>query len=238
MSARRPTGHGISVARSERLVEALRRLVKRLRPQAVVETGTYLGLGTTRLILEATADAPPEVFYTIEASPVHYAEAVANLLHAPHVHCLWGLSVDRSAAEAFIREDALLRDSAARGDLYIDSDAPVDAYVAEVGGAGGSGQAAQILPEAWLETLLPRVREQRPLIALDSAGGIGWLEYREVRRLMGSAVFGLFLDDINHVKHHRSFVHLRSDSACEMIDHDEPAGWAVALLSAAGRSWS
>lgn len=238
MSVRRPTEHGISVARSERLVEALQGLVQRLRPQAVVETGTYLGLGTTRLILEATADAPPEVFYTIEASPVHYADAVANLLHAPHVHCLWGLSVDRCAAEAFIRDDAFLREPAARGELFIDSDTPVEAYLAEVGGAGGTGQAVEIIPEAWLERLLPRLREKRPLIALDSAGGIGWLEYREVRRLMGSAVFGLFLDDINHVKHHRSFVHMRSDPAIELLAHDETAGWAVALHAAAGRTWS
>lgn len=241
MNVRRPTAHGISVARSEQLVAALRRAVAELRPRAVVETGTYLGLGTTKLLLEALGETPIEAFYTIEVSPAFYSEAVLNLLHHPRVHCLWGLSVGQDQAAEFIRGDDLLRDIENHPDLYIDSDQPVQAYLDEVRGAGGTQRPLEIIPERWLEKLLPRIRDARPLIALDSAGGIGWLEYQEVRRLLGQAPCGLFLDDINHVKHHRSFRALQDDPRARIVAQDAERGWAVALLNLAEGSqatWS
>lgn len=235
MAARRPTQHGMSVQRSDRLVEALRRAAAELRPQVVLETGTYLGQGTTQLLLEALADHPLEVFYTIEVSPAYYAEAVLNLAHAPVVHCLWGLTVGQSEAEAFIRNDDLLQNIAQYPDLYVDSDTPVDTYTREVRGAGGTDEALEVIPDMWLERLAPRVRSRRPLIALDSAGGIGWMEFQEVLRLMEAARFGLFLDDINHVKHYRSFKAMQGDPRFRIIDHDYERGWAVALFTPKAR---
>ena len=235
MAVRRPTQHGISVARSPRLVEALRQAAAQLSPRAVLETGTYLGQGTTRLLLEALADRPPQVFFTIEVSPAFYAEAVLNLLHAPFVHCIWGLTVGQVEAEQFIRNDDLLRDFEKYPDLYIDADQPVDAYLREVRGAGGTEQPLEIIPDMWLERLLPRIRDQRPLIALDSAGGIGWFEFQELLRLMQMAPFGLFLDDINHVKHYRSFKAVQADARFRLVDHDYEQGWAVALFTPRAR---
>jgi len=94
---------------------------------------------------------------------------------------------------------------------------------------GGESQGA--CPERLLELLLEKHRQDRPLICLDSAGGIGWLEFQEVLRLQAGYPFLLFLDDINHVKHYRSKVYVETTPRFDVIGSDLEEGWMVALFS-------
>lgn len=196
-----------------------------------METGTYLGQGSTRILIDAFEERPPDVFYTIEVSPRSYAQALKNLSDVPFVHCVWGLSVGLEQAERFIQSDPLLKETQNRPDIYIDSDDPIAFYLAEIRGALGGGQPLDSLPDRWLEFLLPVVRGRRPLIALDSAGGIGWLEFQEVMRLAGNDAFALFLDDVNHVKHYRSLRFVENDARFEVVASDLEQGWAVAVYT-------
>ena len=83
-------------------------------------------------------------------------------------------------------------------------------------------------PEGILAVLLERYKRDRPLICLDSAGGIGWLEFQEVLRLQEGHPFLLFLDDINHVKHYRSKLFVERTPEFTVFDSDWNEGWMVA----------
>ena len=77
--------------------------------------------------------------------------------------------------------------------------------------------------------LLENHRADRPLICLDSAGGLGWLEFQEMLRFQQGHPFLLFLDDINHVKHYRSKLYVEGSGDFHVIDSDQEDGWMVAL---------
>jgi hypothetical protein len=76
--------------------------------------------------------------------------------------------------------------------------------------------------------LLRRHQGDRPLIHLDSAGGIGYLEFKIVKEIMRGHVFWLLLDDIHHLKHFRSFSDIQSDPSFQIIAHDSINGWVLA----------
>jgi hypothetical protein len=81
------------------LGKALGRLLVRARPRRIVETGTYLGLGSTLSICEALTDndLPADQFYSIEVNPNFYAQAWTHLgQRGYHPRLLRGLSIPRS----------------------------------------------------------------------------------------------------------------------------------------------
>ena len=83
--------------------------------------------------------------------------------------------------------------------------------------------------ENLLAKSLERVRDERPLVVLDSAGGTGWLEFTTLRETMGARPYVLLLDDVHHLKHFRSLQHVRRDGAFEILGLDEMHGWMLAL---------
>lgn len=117
---------------------------------------------------------------------------------------VWGLSVTRREATSFIESDPLLRDLDPELDIFVDFlPDPRGGYLNEIRCAIGGGDA-QKAPEGVLVPLLIKHRADQPLIILDLAGGMGWLEFQIVRETMGDQPYLLFLDDINHIKHYRS----------------------------------
>lgn len=213
---------------------ALEVLAARLHPQVCVETGTHLGLGSTQFLLGLASRYPIEKIYTVEVSRTLHDRARANLADHPVVECLWGLTVEKGAAKEFIAADPLLRERGAEPDIYIDFlPDPVAGYLRELDGAvGGDDETAP--QDGLLATLLEQVRGRRPLICLDSAGGLGLLEFEMVQSLMGDSVFGLWLDDINHVKHYRSMRRVQEDPRAEVLGTNWEEGWLVALYNAVG----
>jgi hypothetical protein len=221
----------LEVPDTERLHQALCTAIDRLDPLVLIESGTYLGTGTTRALLHALGQRRPKRFVTLEVSKTLLQQAVANLADAPWIECVWGMSVRRRAAIEFVRQDPLLRDLDPDLDIYVDFlPNPVAGYLAELEGRL-VGDSTESCPDGLLEHLLPLHAPDRPLVTLDSAGGIGFLEFQETLRLLGSHPFGLFLDDINHVKHYRSKLHIEADPAFSVIDTCPDEGWMVALAN-------
>ena len=207
---------------SERLTCALRTAIERYDPRVVIETGTYLGLGSTHILAEAFTDAPPDRFFTIEVSRAHYDLARENLADYPFVELLWGLSIERAAAERFVLEES----------------GQPEFYLHEIrGGFGGAGLSLDA-PDRLLEKLLREHADACPLIALDSAGGVGWLEFTEVVRLMEGRPYVLFLDDVTSEKHERSREHIESSPEFFVLDVFERDGWLVAACNAEARARS
>jgi hypothetical protein len=229
----------MEVIKSERLRQALRHAIRQYKSRIVIETGTYLGKGSTRIIAESFELAPPERFYTIEISPRFSEIARQHLADLEFVEVIWGLSVGRKQAETFLQNDSLLWEAHHYNIAVENPEDPVSFYLAEINGnMSGKGRrdsecyadSSEIAPDRLLEKLLSQYRDYNPLIALDSAGGIGWLEFLEVIRLQEARPFVLFLDDVNHVKHYRSLKYVQSSADFQMIDCDIKDGWLVAAF--------
>jgi hypothetical protein len=195
-------------------MKQLFRMPKIRRPKYIVESGTYLGEGTTYNTLFAIRRVvkyyPKNVtFYTIEADYGNYRKAKAKLRHEGWIHPIHGLSVDKRVALKFIETDEALLFHHEYPDILIDSQDPIPFYKAEIEGVlpeFGSKDQGQHEPENNVfARLLPVVAKKFPLIILDSCGGIGWLEFQTVMELLFKYRFYIFLHDINHVKHFRSY---------------------------------
>lgn len=214
----------MEMTRSDRLHSALVTAIERYEPGAVVETGTYLGMGSTRALLAALGDRTALPFYTIEISRAHHELARENLADAPQVTTLWGLSVPREDALRFVREDPDVKPEHR------------DFYLGELRGAFGGLALADDAPDDLLAPLLERHRDDCPLVLLDSAGGIGWLEFRTLLRVMGARPFVLLMDDVMDVKHARSLRHVRESADFVGIDCFERHGWYLGAHRAEERA--
>ncbi len=84
----------ISMVKDDAFINAL----SRFKPKYILETGTYLGTGSTQMLSELK----PEKLYTIECSYANYSQAKENLKHLPFVECIHGLSVDSNSAISFM----------------------------------------------------------------------------------------------------------------------------------------
>ena len=217
------------------LREELSALIRRYGIDVAIETGTFLGLGSTRFVAEAfLAVAPPKCFVTIEVNFANWCRAKANLRSYPFVDCRWGLSVPLDSGLDFLAHDDMLLNHRRYPDIYIDNiDNPVLAYSRELHGealeleraplaAAGSdlvfnGKDFLYDGEDLLARLLAAHADHKPLIVLDSAGGIGWLEFHIVMEQMRQKGFALLLDDTHHIKHYRSLQHIRGASAFRTI---------------------
>jgi hypothetical protein len=210
----------------------------------ILETGTNVGLGSTRFIAEILRSqySPPCQFVTIEANHHSWRQARENLKRFPFVQALWGLSTSREEALRFVGSDPALKDHHKYPNIFIDDVRdPVAFYSSEIAGRLGGGSrnpvekvleiadrprfyAGEGLLAKWLEEF----KSYAPLIVLDSAGGVGFLEFNTVLRVMTDHRYHLLLDDICHLKHFRSYEHVYQDPNFEVTAESKEAGWLLA----------
>jgi hypothetical protein len=230
----------IDMAADPALREALVDLIARRRIDVAIETGTFLGLGSSRFVADSLRQGgSPKRFVTIEVNFANWCRAKANLRPYPFVDCRWGCSVSIERAIAFLQQDEMLLNHE-RYDIYIDNITnPIAAYTRELRGqaeelerqplpAGGAniqfnGKDYLFDGEDLLTRLLQVHADHRPLIILDSAGGVGFFEFQTVLHHMSGRRFSLLLDDTHHIKHYRSLQHIRSAAPFRIV--------------AAGQSW-
>ena len=198
------------------------------KPRNVLETGTYLGTGTTQAILNALGGNCVDKFVTIEANIDSALKARARL-GIKGVKVVNGLSVLYEQGKQAVNDPWLFKppDGVSR-----DHEFPSD-YLYEIGyyhcgytPTGGPWILHDDAPrlDGLLAMLTPLAR---PLICLDSCGALGWLEFSEVCRLQ-PAPFLLFLDDVNHVKHYRSRLAIEADPEHWKVHAISVDGWMIA----------
>ncbi|OIR06387.1 hypothetical protein GALL_115770 [mine drainage metagenome] len=229
----------ITMGISPALRQLLAHTIGAFRPGVVIESGTYVGLGSTTLLAELLQETFPEHtprLFTLEVSFAHWQQAARNLRRFRHVRCLWGLSVDRGEARRFILNDPVLNRHESEPDIYVDNvEDPVRFYLDEVDGklldpdaVPGDFIRKALFREQWLPRLLGRYGARRPLVTLDSAGGIGFLEFNTVTRLLKDHPYLLLLDDIDHLKHFRSRRAVHADPCFEVLGEEPETGWLLA----------
>lgn len=230
----------VSMSTDERFKKTLQQLFTDNSIDYIIETGTWLGTGSTRT-LSRIADTThrPKAYYTIEGNLTFHTLARLNLLKWDFVKPLWGDTIAKAKALTFIQNDDVLRQHEKYPDVFIDTlDNPVQFYTDEVKGRLGKNPVINAVDwfgntflsrkEDLLSSLLTRHRDDRPLVLLDSAGGIGWLEYQTVRDTLGNRPYWLILDDIHHLKHFRSFADVQQRDDFRMIDYSLADGWMIA----------
>ena len=201
----------ISIPVNPALDDVLRTVMARARPHRIIETGTHLGLGTTRTICEALADnrLPIDEFYSIEVNPNYYAQAWTNLGQCGfRPRLLRGLSIPRGLLPS----------------------------EAELRGAFSAEQAAALRREAYfpdaLDDLLGFVLgnfDGAPdFLFLDSAEHLGFIEFQyAVSRLKGPCYLGL--NGVRPTKHARSLQVVESDPRFQLLELSlENGGYCLA----------
>lgn len=170
---------------------ALTELIKTYRLKRIIETGSYMGEGTTQAIADAMVG--DEIVYSIEVNPRFY-EMARKMHKNTSINFLLGLSIARPLLPTdftFDVPDNIVVD-------HLDHNREL-LYKQEV---------SFKVPDNMLKYALEKVEYQPDLVILDSAGHMGFIEFKE---LMKSAIapFYLALDDTNHIKHYHS---------CQLLD--------------------
>lgn len=222
------------------LQKLLQDITKTEKFKYVIETGTFDGLGSTTFIAESfPKHFSPQMFVTIEADWKRWRQAMRNLRRFPFIKCLWGNSVKQKQAIDFIRNDDFILNHEKYDDIFIDNvDNPVEFYTKEVLGElknkGFKNPISYFFDrknkyqgEGLMEKYLRKVKANNPLVILDSAGGIGFLEFSILIEVMGDYPYVVLLDDVKHIKHYRSVKLIEKDPDFQVLGFNKNR-WLVA----------
>lgn len=190
--------------------EIIRECFKKYRPRKIIETGTYQGIGSTKLIASLIRDLQIEdsKFYSIECNEGFYQDAKVNLTaHGMQdfVILMKGLSVPKSLLpnESETQEKierALLTDGI-----------KVDHAEVKLGSVLYSKEAQTDGQEDLLGYIIKKGCFNPDFVLLDSAGHIGSIEFEYFTRILTYPCL-IGLDDTKHIKHFESKETMLSDS--------------------------
>jgi len=219
---------GVKVDTESLFGARIRELFSAIRPRKIIETGTYLGSGTTTIIANALKelDINDAVFCSIEVNPECYAKA-KNYFQENNieVHALNGLSVSRSMLPS--REEIARRaiTDVEYDGIFVDHKEQdrVEEYYKETNFPN--------VPDNLLYKSLEVFDFKPDFVLLDSGGHMGNIEFNYlIDNLQGEC--HIALDDIYHVKHHRSFKQIQEDDRFELIVHsEEKFGFCIAKFT-------
>jgi hypothetical protein len=241
----------ISMFADDTFITALEDLFSQNEITKIVETGTFLGLGSTTFLAKAILKSKKKLpeFITIEVDSKSYKKAVKNLAQYPFITPKWGLSVSSKEAKEFILNDDAILNHQKYPDLFIDDVSnPTKFYLNEI--EGKLSQSSQkptfvdkLKKRIWtseknqfedniFQSVIPEIQNDTPLFLLDSAGGLGYLEFQKVNLLMNGHSHFLILDDTHHLKHFRSCEHIYNNKNYTLIAENRERGWLIAKFSA------
>lgn len=185
---------------------AITEIIKSYKLKNIVETGCYMGEGTTKAIADAMIG--DEIVYSIEVNPRYYE--IARKKHKnTTINFLLGLSVSRPLLPTDFTWDVpsnIVID-------HLDHNREI-LYKQEV---------SFNVPDNMLDFALSKMDYQPDLVILDSAGHMGLVEFKELMKL-AQAPFFLALDDTNHIKHYESVKLLEAMDVDLLFETEEGFG--------------
>lgn len=204
-------------------------VITNYKPKKIIETGTYLGTGTTKIIASALKSLNiNSTFYSIEVNPQNYANAKVNLTSAnliDKVNLLNGLSMPKELLPDKETLNKTTVTSVEFSDVFIDhpENERVDKYFNETN--------FPYLPDNLLDKCLLEFEYKPEFVILDSGGHIGFIEFNYVINKIKSDCI-LALDDIYHIKHHKSYLFIKQDNRFEIIhESKEKFGFCIAKFT-------
>lgn len=218
------------------LKHALEKLASGGGINVIIETGTNLGLGSTKLLAESFKNKNV-IIHTIEVNFPIFKQAKQNLKKYKKVKCHYGCSTEITEAILFIETDPAIINHEKHPEFFIDDVSnPTEFYTKEIKGIlklnSNKRQIKSLLKpkpkESLLRDLIKSNYEKELLIVLDSAGGTGKLEFNITTNLLSQKDYYLLLDDTHHLKHFRSVIEIRNNKNWEIIEQDDKMGWLLA----------
>jgi hypothetical protein len=210
----------IELAHDSEFPPVIDQLIKEHNPLSIVETGTHKGTGSTLKLAQTGLPV-----FTIECNQEYFDVAKDNLSYYKNVSCIHGYSLPLKTMKEFIRNDSFYGDNKDLDIQVDDLHDPKEFYLKEL------GDNANLVDDLLIKYAGNNTKQ---IILLDSAGGVGYLEYKILMDFLldkgweGSKI--LVLDDILHVKHYRSIQDLKKRFG-ESIFHQAPSGrWGWAVL--------
>jgi glycosyltransferase involved in cell wall biosynthesis/ADP-heptose:LPS heptosyltransferase/SAM-dependent methyltransferase/predicted O-methyltransferase YrrM len=224
-------GKGLAkVGTNSEFAENIDKIIADVRPLKIIETGTYLGTGTTQVIAKALQEnnLVNSKFYSIEVNPNNYKHATANLRESrllDFVEILNGLSIPRNMLPTIEEIENKCVKNVEFDDIFVDHKEHERAllYYRETN--------FDSLPDDLLEKCLEKFDYRPDFVLLDSGGHIGNIEFNYlISHIKGNCYIAL--DDIYHIKHHKSFLQMQNDARFTVIvSSDEKFGFCIAKFT-------
>jgi hypothetical protein len=199
--------------------KSVEKLITEIKPIKIVETGTYLGTGTTKILAESLQELPYELL-TIEVNPRNCIEAKKNLYKYPSIRVLEGLSIPRDKLPS-IEETEMMLHSLENEDIYVDfkEHERLHCYMRE---------CAYDVPDDLLRICSRYFDYSVDLYLLDSSGHLGFIEFCYILSFQKSSCH-FILDDVYHVKHFKSLQMMRRDPRFLLkVVSEEKFGFCIA----------
>ena len=201
--------------------QIMENLIKENKIEEVIETGTFNGLGSTMIFAKIGIKTQ-----TIESCLSSFFAAKDNLKNYSNVILHHGSSLKIQEMLDFIDQDDFYSSSEIKiQNISIDGGS-VDAksfYKDEVTGFGYSAPPKEDI----LFNLINNSKKQ--LVFLDSAGGVGFLEFKKFMSI--DECFRknkiLVLDDVAHIKHYRSVNFLKENKYNVSISSDKRFAYCI-----------
>ena len=236
----------ISMSKDAEYRAVVESILKTNTVKSILESGTFNGLGSTSMLSDIIVENNIKLnfFYTLEVEEAIYHEAVNNLKKYPFVKPIFGMSLTKDACIKFIETDEAINHHEKYPNIFIDSIInPKEFYTKEIEGnltmniARKKSLKEKVIAflkgeksflQDGLRKIVPSIKNDNPIVLLDSAGGIGLLEFNTLCELMGDKSYYLILDDVHHLKHFRSLEHVRNNQSFNIMDENLEQGWVVA----------
>ena len=191
----------------------LKKIIAERKPKMILETGTYLGNGSTRTILDAINENNLDTkFFSIECNQSFIIQAEKNLRSHPkksQLKIMHGLSVEFNDLPKEITYADLPED------VIVDHSDPSE-YLHEI--------------RCRMDGIFKKIialHGEPDFVLLDSAGHMGTIEFNCLMRLM-TKPFILAIDDTKHFKHYRTLKEIKDDNMFKVItEGDEKFGFAI-----------
>ena len=209
---------------------AIKDVFSSISPKRIIETGTFLGTGTTHIIARTLRElGSREVsFKTIECNPRNAEQARANLNRAglgDFVQVINGVTLPRAMLPSITEIEREYIGQKFDEQIFVDH--------AEQQRAILYHQETEFpnIPDDALGRCMKEFQNRPDFVLLDSAGHLGNLEFNYfVKLLKGPCVIAL--DDVYHVKHHKSLKQIQSDSRFNILALSrEKFGFCIASFS-------
>ena len=206
---------------------ALKKYISSYKPRKIIETGTYLGTGTTRIIASTLRDLEikDSLFITIECNPDNYEQALKNIKNEKllnYVKPILGLSIPRNIVPT--KED-IYKSTVLEipdNEIFIDHNPEqrTDLYYNETD--------FENIEDNLIDYCLNLFKGEPDFIVLDSGGHIGFIEFQYILHKIKKECI-ICLDDINHIKHYNSFKFLQNDKRFTVLHiSNEKFGFCIA----------
>jgi predicted O-methyltransferase YrrM len=237
----------VSMNKDQDLIKSLTDLAAQNTIEYVIETGTHRGLGSTTMLGNAFKNSSSlKSINTIEIDFSNYSMAKKNLSQFSYVNCLYGCSLDLNDAIDYVKKDEAILHHEKYPDIFIDhSKDPINFYVNELEGRlneGSNNIIKQFLKKLLrpnrdsntepsynlLPKLIKEFYDQTMLIVLDSAGGVGHMEFQITDDLMKNKDYYILLDDTHHLKHFRGLDIIKNRGDFSIINSSDKNGWVLA----------